>query len=201
MICKICHEENENMISPCACDGTIKWVHPNCVSKWVQLSGSVKCPECGEQYATKENYEGIFPESLFKNLSQIGDYYSAYKSPVMLLSISILGHTFLDKLFFTPLFKSGLDSHVIAYYLFLTQIFGASGLYIFKKIPYNLTMINVLGCFVTAGFTYYHGRFNPEKNENLFLKFHSSAIFVNTIVNFFDEYKQRNTKIIFRNRN
>jgi RING-variant domain len=33
-ICRICFEGEEDLISPCSCSGSIKWVHRSCLDKW-----------------------------------------------------------------------------------------------------------------------------------------------------------------------
>src|SRR5580700_7411554 len=55
MMCRICHEinhENQNMISPCKCDGDQQYVHRNCLDS--QRSNNDKfrfqCPNCQFYY-------------------------------------------------------------------------------------------------------------------------------------------------------
>ena len=56
MECRICFEDNdpENMIAPCNCNGTSKWVHRKCIEKWIRESefeeASKKCMECKQDY-------------------------------------------------------------------------------------------------------------------------------------------------------
>ena len=54
--CRICLSETEqrDMISPCACSGTNKYVHRKCLNEWVTHStrrdaGSL-CPNCLQEY-------------------------------------------------------------------------------------------------------------------------------------------------------
>lgn len=56
MECRICLEEGteDNMISPCLCRGTSKWVHKDCLAQWRALStnddAKIKCLECNFEY-------------------------------------------------------------------------------------------------------------------------------------------------------
>ncbi|XP_019430686.1 PREDICTED: E3 ubiquitin-protein ligase MARCH1-like isoform X2 [Lupinus angustifolius] len=52
--CRICHEEDSenssNMESPCACSGTIKFAHRDCIQKWCNEKGNIICEICLQQY-------------------------------------------------------------------------------------------------------------------------------------------------------
>ena len=50
--CRICLEEDDacNMIHPCLCNGTIKYVHPHC------LRGEYTCTICNYEYQIKEKW-------------------------------------------------------------------------------------------------------------------------------------------------
>ena len=42
-VCRICFEKiknnsNNSIISPCKCKGSIRWVHHNCLLKWIKIS-------------------------------------------------------------------------------------------------------------------------------------------------------------------
>ncbi|KAG1338790.1 hypothetical protein COCNU_04G010960 [Cocos nucifera] len=49
-LCRICHEEEEesstSMESPCACSGTLKFAHRECIQKWCDEKGSTICEIC-----------------------------------------------------------------------------------------------------------------------------------------------------------
>jgi hypothetical protein len=57
--CRICFEENGELISPCNCKGTLQYVHPKCLSKWRTSAYSVvsptytTCPQCKCDYTVK----------------------------------------------------------------------------------------------------------------------------------------------------
>ncbi|KAE9593782.1 hypothetical protein Lal_00036574 [Lupinus albus] len=53
--CRICHEEDfknssSNMESPCACSGTIKFAHRDCIQRWCNEKGNIICEICLQQY-------------------------------------------------------------------------------------------------------------------------------------------------------
>lgn len=41
-ICRICHsnEPNKELIAPCNCAGTLKYVHQNCLQHWLRVNGN-----------------------------------------------------------------------------------------------------------------------------------------------------------------
>jgi len=63
--CRICLEEIDSdifsvsdMIKPCACDGTQKYVHRECLNKWLEYNTQninyYRCPECLQEYKFEE---------------------------------------------------------------------------------------------------------------------------------------------------
>jgi hypothetical protein len=54
IICKICLEPDtcENMVTPCKCNGTSKYVHKNCLDHWRNSTDGNrdKCPDCDSNY-------------------------------------------------------------------------------------------------------------------------------------------------------
>jgi hypothetical protein len=49
MTCRICYEP-ENLESVCKCDGSVKWVHVQCVQKWIDVSQRRNCELCHEPF-------------------------------------------------------------------------------------------------------------------------------------------------------
>ena len=46
VVCRICRCEGETerpLFHPCKCNGTIKYVHNDCLLSWLRLSGKEKC--------------------------------------------------------------------------------------------------------------------------------------------------------------
>lgn len=69
--CRICHDEDENlnMEAPCACCGSLKYAHRDCVQRWCSAKGDTTCEICQQQFTP--NYtappplirQGSFPLS------------------------------------------------------------------------------------------------------------------------------------------
>ncbi|KAJ6833771.1 uncharacterized protein M6B38_338740 [Iris pallida] len=51
--CRICQEEGEEneMESPCACNGTLKFAHRKCIQRWCNKKGDITCEICNQVYA------------------------------------------------------------------------------------------------------------------------------------------------------
>ncbi len=48
-ICKICHcgaENNAELIAPCFCSGSLKYVHQECLQRWIKSSDIRRCELC-----------------------------------------------------------------------------------------------------------------------------------------------------------
>ncbi|CAM0945539.1 unnamed protein product [Alopecurus aequalis] len=50
--CRICQEEDlaKNLESPCACSGSLKYAHRECVQRWCNEKGDIICEICHESY-------------------------------------------------------------------------------------------------------------------------------------------------------
>ncbi|KAL6179616.1 hypothetical protein ACLB2K_051129 [Fragaria x ananassa] len=53
-VCRICHEEDfgssKNLESPCACSGTVKFAHRDCIQRWCNEKGNTTCEICLQKY-------------------------------------------------------------------------------------------------------------------------------------------------------
>lgn len=74
--CRICLEDDdlENLIYPCMCNGSSKYVHKYCLNQWRTISSNSealnKCFECNYTYITvNSNYNPSFLSKFFKFLS------------------------------------------------------------------------------------------------------------------------------------
>ena len=59
--CRVCHgeaEETRPLFHPCRCDGSIKFVHQDCLQTWLKVSkqSRPKCELCGEQFHFRNIY-------------------------------------------------------------------------------------------------------------------------------------------------
>jgi len=48
--CRICLESYGELISICNCNGSLKYVHQNCIEEWIRHSSNNKCEICNQQY-------------------------------------------------------------------------------------------------------------------------------------------------------
>lgn len=77
LLCRICQDETnqDDLISPCLCSGSIKWVHRHCLDKWRSLDPTGKrfsqCQMCLHYY----EYEEITSETRFERCHQHFLYY------------------------------------------------------------------------------------------------------------------------------
>lgn len=70
----------DEWVSPCKCSGTSKWVHQNCIKKWLAYDdtpGSVSCPQCLTPYVIIQP-----PSSMFLKVATIIDTAAEAFSPV-----------------------------------------------------------------------------------------------------------------------
>ena len=65
-ICRICLENDGELISVCGCKGSVKYVHKDCIKKWQQMAptneSKLYCQLCKEKY----NYPGQIDEEKIK---------------------------------------------------------------------------------------------------------------------------------------
>lgn len=55
--CSICHEsevDSGQLISPCDCSGTIRYVHYECIAQWIAIKSTNKCSVCKTIYRNIE---------------------------------------------------------------------------------------------------------------------------------------------------
>lgn len=55
--CRICHEgdEEEDLLSPCFCSGSVGALHMSCLEKWLGASDKTRCEICGFQFSISKN--------------------------------------------------------------------------------------------------------------------------------------------------
>ena len=54
-ICRICHcsGEEEELIQPCRCNGSVRYAHESCIRKWIVESANFTCELCNYKFKTK----------------------------------------------------------------------------------------------------------------------------------------------------
>ncbi|KAF8327196.1 uncharacterized protein EI90DRAFT_2975197 [Cantharellus anzutake] len=65
--CRICSgpaEPGEPLFHPCRCSGTIRYIHQDCLTTWLQHSKKGSCDVCKTEYAFQKVYDPDMPERL-----------------------------------------------------------------------------------------------------------------------------------------
>jgi rubrerythrin len=87
--CRICYEEDESiseLLFPCRCNGSIKWVHEKCIKEWISISGKNYCPQCKYTYLVKRtcNYPRLSFLSKERNIRFVSLF-------IMILLVLVIG--------------------------------------------------------------------------------------------------------------
>lgn len=53
-MCWICYDSGGDLVAPCKCTGSIRYVHRECIETWLQQSHTTHCPNCLEEIAVEE---------------------------------------------------------------------------------------------------------------------------------------------------
>lgn len=55
--CRICHEDKScgKLISPCKCKGTLRFMHEECLNKWMKVKIGSDCEICGSFMSVKRD--------------------------------------------------------------------------------------------------------------------------------------------------
>ena len=67
--CRVCHAEgepNRPLFHPCKCDGSVKFVHQDCLMEWLKVSrqSQPRCELCGEVFSFRRVYKSNAPTRL-----------------------------------------------------------------------------------------------------------------------------------------
>ena len=138
MECRICLEETnvEDMISPCLCRGTSKYVHRQCLNQWINSSSNedvkTKCLECRFEYKHYINENSLTENKI---ICLILNHKFIYL--IISHSIAIIGYIILNNFssfefslksnvfYINNYFFSGLFINLIQliYYIFIVVFF------------------------------------------------------------------------------
>lgn len=80
--CRICQEEDSinNLETPCACSGSLKYAHRKCVQHWCNEKGDITCEICHQQY--QPNYTAPPPPCLEETAIEIGGGWTISGTPL-----------------------------------------------------------------------------------------------------------------------
>lgn len=65
MTCRICYEP-DNLVCVCACGGSVKWVHLECMQRWIDVSHRQDCELCGRPFDHTALRKPIYVKHLFE---------------------------------------------------------------------------------------------------------------------------------------
>jgi len=70
LMCRICHSgnEDEELIRPCKCTGTVKYAHQSCILNWVSKSGHESCELCKFKFRTSKHSVKCFWKVCYDSL-------------------------------------------------------------------------------------------------------------------------------------
>lgn len=67
-LCRVCHcesEPNRELYYPCKCDGSIKYIHQDCLQEWLKHARQkTRCELCGEEFKFRKIYKSDIPVQL-----------------------------------------------------------------------------------------------------------------------------------------
>ena len=167
-ICRICYEDTENnMIEPCKCGGSIRWVHKDCLLKWIDMNSTrnSKCDICKFSYKiTKKCTQPL--------LSSINKHY--IRIPIIVIFFSII--VILSVILFNII--SG------------NEIFNIS----LNKCLYSFRLVTIIGIIGIACYlNYYNLDYNLSNNfyssnSMILLNFHIIQMLDNIFDNEISKY-------------
>jgi len=64
--CRICHDDDDCVIQPCKCRGSLQYVHELCLLEWVNIKQSETCDICRASYTWPGDGKAELPENVKK---------------------------------------------------------------------------------------------------------------------------------------
>ena len=146
--CKVCYEDFENrndVINPCKCNGTLKFVCKECLNKMLKSSNYKTCPTCRTDYKRNEkNYNYELSPSVTVEVLKIVAFFAFIILVIIKICESdaffaniILAYIYINLIF---LYFSGIFSSSISAIMFYTIIFFPE----FFKFPNNIKFCLIL---------------------------------------------------------
>ncbi len=169
--CKICLEDDnqDNMVSPCLCKGSLKYVHHICLENYhlVTEKYKEKCSICGWYYKFENNYNY---DTILNVLTVL---YGFYLNNVLCIIISLNSNFFI--------------------FICLTSFITFTNLYFYKK---KIFMINLFKNINEKMISNCYNFANDYISKHLFISF-CMIIFYKLLVNFnLIDFKNDNNFII-----
>lgn len=122
-VCRICLEDenNEDMVSPCRCRGSMKFIHYACLVKCVESLGSTRCGVCLHKYAgvRVQIYERSFKEFFETNQHNCNEIVAIFGVILGLQMALIYQYWFAQKTHKITI-EPSLWVHELVHFLFAT---------------------------------------------------------------------------------
>lgn len=107
LICRFCQCEgtdDNKLVHPCKCKGSVKWVHEECLRTWLRQSHKVQCELCGYKYVFKRGYGDEFDEkppklSITDFLLDLSN--RAWTGFLKYSKMALIGFSFIFRLYFS----------------------------------------------------------------------------------------------------
>ena len=144
-ICRICYNENEqnNLINPCKCKGTMKWVHKKCLLKWLDISKKTNCQQCKYKFKLKEtnnNYNFLHSKKCLNIMTIL--VYSVFLLITILINNSI--NNFFKKKYKIKINLNSIYNIIkLQICLFIIVIFFIQLIPFYKNIIYEILYENL----------------------------------------------------------
>jgi len=140
MQCRFCLEDDvkDNLISPCKCNGSIKYIHRECLNDWIKINPEMfyQCPTCKYYYYYK-------PKNYFEFTLVLISKYILFHSRKFFMIFSLINQIlgYNNYTFHLPIITGSLSSLVLFYF-------------IYSKISYFK-----LSLFILFGYLYFYSYF------------------------------------------
>ena len=66
-VCRVCHCEGDDdhpLFHPCRCSGSIRFIHQDCLTSWLNFSKKTNCELCGETFGFHNVYAPDMPSKI-----------------------------------------------------------------------------------------------------------------------------------------
>ncbi len=96
LVCRICQvdDERSNLIAPCKCKGSVKFVHPSCLDQWRLSSNNPKnyfyCEICKEKYLLTKHFSDAYGDHQRKKLLWYYFYLTRDITAICMLVVSLV---------------------------------------------------------------------------------------------------------------
>ena len=184
--CRICLEEEGEMIQPCLCKGTSADVHAECLHRWLMVSGKRECEICNAPYEMEDVVEFkwklnpscsvsdssstiVYLYCMLKFLTQTFALLSGY-DPVFILFTSNAADVFLLYLLqeYIHAMPSWLIWKVASTLSFLvSNVMADTWLYVFYETSITLFVAMLTYIYLVYTQSYQHVRYIYYDEENV----------------------------------